>query len=411
MNFAMCNNLFTPNQYGFLKGKSTNDAVMHLTENIYDCFNGTDGSFCINIFIDFHKCFDTIDHTILIRKLELYGITGTLLNIVKNYLVNRTQSVRIQNSVSPPLPITKGVPQGSVLGPLLFLFFINDLPNISDAFTPVLYADDTTLSFRCQSTTDATLYCNRDLLKFYNWAVSNKLSINFDIDKTYFMIHTFRNLDLTDLHINLGNNILSKRVVSKFLGVMVDEKLKFKDHIELISKKISKSIGIIYKLAQLKMPFNVLKQLYYNLIYSHLNYNVCSYASTYNTHLYKLFLLQKRAVRIINNAPFLAHTDPLFYSSGILKIYDIYKLNVGLYMYDHGVHTQRIRSHGYSTRRGGELVPGFARLTLTENSMLVAGPNVWSSIPDDIKNSPSRNSFKFEYKRFLLSSYNQNQTN
>ena len=80
-------------------------------------------------------------------------------------------------------------------------------------------------------------------------------------------------------------------------------------------------------------------------------------------------------------------------------------------MYDHGVHTQRIRSHGYSTRRGGELVPGFARLTLTENSMLVAGPNVWSSIPDDIKNSPSRNSFKFEYKRFLLSSYNQNQTN
>ena len=408
MNFAICNNLFTPNQYGFLKGKSTNDALMHLTENIYDCFNGRDGSFCINIFVDFHKCFDTIDHIILIRKLELYGITGTILNIVKDYLMHRTQSVRIQNSVSPPLPITKGVPQGSVLGPLLFLFFINDLPNISDAFTPVLYADDTTLSFRCQSTADATLLCNRNLLKFYNWAVSNKLSINFDIDKTYFMIHTFRNLVLTDLHINLGNNILSKRVVSKFLGVMVDEKLKFKEHIELISKKISKSIGIIYKLAQLKMPFKVLKQLYYNLVYSHLNYNVCSYASTYNTHLYKLFLLQKRVVRIINNAPFLAHTDALFYSSGILKIYDIYKLNVGLYMYDHDIPTQLIRSHEYSTRMGSELLPRYARLTLTENSMSVAGPNIWNSIPDDIKNSPSRNSFKFNYKKHLLSSYNIN---
>ena len=80
-------------------------------------------------------------------------------------------------------------------------------------------------------------------------------------------------------------------------------------------------------------------------------------------------------------------------------------------MYDHDIPTQLIRSHDYSTRMGSELLPGYARLTLTENSMLVAGPNVWSSIPDDIKNSPSRNSFKFEYKRFLLSSYNQNQTN
>ena len=242
MDFAINNSLFTPNQYGFLKGKSTHDALLHLTDNIYDCLNGRDGSFCINIFVDFHKCFDTIDHSILIRKLELYGITGTLLNIIKNYLSNRTQSVRIQNSVSSPLPITKGVPQGSVLGPLLFLFFINDVPNISNIFTPVLYADDTTLSFRCRSIPDATLLCNRELQKFYNWAVANKLSINFDIDKTYFMIHTFRNLDLHDLHINLGSNILTKRAVCKFLGVMVDEKLKFKEHVDLISKKFPKSI-------------------------------------------------------------------------------------------------------------------------------------------------------------------------
>ena len=220
MNIAVVNNLFTPNQYGFLKGKSTHDALLHLTENIYDCFNGRDGSFCINIFVDFRKCFDTINHSILLRKLELYGITGNLLILVKNYLTNRTQSVRIQNSISPPLPITKGVPQGSVLGPLLFLFFINDLPNISDVFTPVLYADDTTLSFRCTSIPQATSICNRELHKFYDWVVANKLTINFDIDKTYFMIHTFRNLDLIDLNLNLGNNNLTKCNVCKFLGVM-----------------------------------------------------------------------------------------------------------------------------------------------------------------------------------------------
>ena len=102
MDFARVNDLFTPHQYGFLKGKSTHDALMDLTENVYDCLNRRDGSFCINIFIDFHKCFDTIDHAILMRKLELYGVTGPLLILVKNYLTNRTQSVRIKDSISPP---------------------------------------------------------------------------------------------------------------------------------------------------------------------------------------------------------------------------------------------------------------------------------------------------------------------
>ena len=408
--FAVTNNIFTPYQHGFLKGKSTQDALLSLTENIYNCFNSRDGSFCVNIFVDFHKCFDTIDHAILIRKLELYGVTRTLLNLINNYLTNRTQSVRIKDSISPPLPISKGVPQGSVLGPLLFLFFINDLPNISNVFTPVLYADDTTLSFKCNSIPQATLLCNRELLKFYNWAVANKLSINFDIDKTYFMIHTFRNFDLSNLNINLGNNTLTKCDSSKFLGVIVDDKLKLKNHVDYISKKISKSIGIIYKLSQLKMPLKVLKQLYYNLVYSYLNYNVCCYASTYESHLTKLYLLQKKAIRIINNASFLEHTDPLFFSNGILKVQDIHKLNVGLYMYENHTSVQFIRPHDYSTRGHDDLRPQSARLTLTQNSISVVGPNIWNSIPEEIRNSPSRNSFKFSYKKFLLSFYCNDQS-
>ena len=271
-----------------------------------------------------------------------------------------------------------------------------------------MYADDTTLSMNCNSIPQATSLGNRELAKFYEWAVANKLSINFDIDKTYFMIHTFRHLDLSDLRLNIGNYSLPKCDASKFLGVIADDKLKFKNHIDYISKKISKSIGIIYKLSKLKMPFKILKQLYYNLIYSHLSYNVCSYASTYDGHLNKLLLLQKRVIRIINNAPFHAHTEPLFFSNGILKIHDIHKLNVGLYMYQYNTSVEFMRSHVYFTRGRNELRPQPARLTLTQNSISTVGPEIWHSIPDDIKNSPSRNSFKFNYKKFLLSFYANN---
>ena len=157
------------------------------------------------------------------------------------------------------------------------------------------------------------------------------------------------------------------------------------------------------------MPHKVLKQLYYNLIYSYLNYNVCCYASTYDSHLNKLFLLQKRAIRIINNASFQAHTDPLFFSNSILKIHDIFKLNIGLYMYLHNSSAHYLRPHGYATRGHDDLLPFSARLTLTQNSISVVGPNIWNSIPEDIQNSPSYNCFKFRYKKFLISFYSSNQ--
>ena len=135
---------------------------------------------------------------------------------------------------------------------------------------------------------------------------------------------------------------------------------------------------------------------------------MCSYASTYDGHLNKLLLLQKRVLRIINNAPFHAHTEPLFFANGILKIQDIHKLNVGLYMYQHNTSVEFIRPQVYYTRGRNDLLPQSARLTLTQNSISVVGPEIWTRIPEEIRNSPSRNSFKFKYKKFLLSFYANN---
>ena len=311
--------------------------------------------------------------------------------------------MRIGTSLSSFKPITKGVPQGSILGPLLFLLFINDLPNISDAFTTVLFADDTTISFKCNSAEEFNNLSNIEMNKFFRWATANKLSIN--ISKTYFIIHSFRNLRNNDFTLKINDHLISKLDQGLFLGTYIDSKMNFKSHIDYISAKISKSVGILFKLNKLKAPKSVLKQTYYSLVDSYLNYNICCYAGTYDTHLNRLFLLQKRAIRIINKATYFAHTDPLFYSNNILKVHDMYRLNVGLYMYDNWDSGSYSVIHQYETRNRNYLVSAPARLTSTQNSLSVVGPQIWNSIPNIIRESPTKNIFKNRFKRHLVSSY------
>ena len=404
-DYATFCNLIPPTQFGFRKGKSTKDALIFITERIYDTFNRGQGAFNVNIFIDFKQAFDTIDHTILLNKLSWYGITGKNNDLISNYLSDRFQSVRIGNSLSPPLAITKGVPQGSILGSLLFLFFITDLSNVSDIFTSVLFADDLDLNIECNNIEQCNQLCNQELQKIFSWSNANKLSINFGRNKSYYIVHSYSNLEANSFNIQINNHNLENMSEAKYLGVIIDSKLKYDKHINFISEKISKSIGVLYKLNKLKIPKSVLKQIYYSLIYSILNYNICSYAGTYEAHTNRLLILQKRAIRLICGASFLAHCDPLFYQTEILKFHDIYRLNVALYMFD-ARHTGIFdRDHSYPTRSHQDLMPFHARLTVTKNSMRTVGPNIWNNIPQEIRNIPTKSSFKYHYKKYLISLY------
>ena len=401
IKFFTDNNLITLSQFGFTKNKSTLDAILQVTESLYDALNLKQNS--INIFIDYSKAFDTVNHSILLGKLESYGVRGLPLNLIANYLCDRQQVVRINNSFSTVTNSNIGVPQGSVLGPLLFLVYINDLPNISENFTPTLFADDTTLSFKGTNLNSLITTCNSELQKFYIWSESNRLTIN--VEKTNAFLFTNQKLPC-----HIGDLLLNNQKIDfinhcKFLGIILDKNLKFDQHIVYICGKISKSIGILYRIRSC-VPRHCLVTLYYSLIYPYILYCLPIWGATSDIHLNPLRILQKRAVRILNDASYYQHTNPLFYSSKILKIDDIYFMTVASYMYKNRERfPELIRLHNYGTRNRDTLLPPFERLCISQQSVIYNGTKIWNSIPNRVKNSESMAVFKRNLKLFLLNRY------
>ena len=343
---------FFLSQFGFLPKKSTSDAILCLTEKLYECLNSNEIS--ISIFVDFRKAFDSINHEILLLKLYRYGIRGPSLKLIEGYLSNRSQRVKIGDCYSSVKLVKSGIPQGSVLGPLLFIIFINDLPNISNFFSTLLFADDTTFHLKDKNLDSLISKSNICLEKFSEWSRINKMKVN--IDKTFFMMTTNRtNLELGLSEVKLDGVPIVREHSAKFLGVVLDSGLKFSDHIKEISSKISKCIGIIYKLRPM-LPFENLLGLYYALVNPYLEYCILVWGTTYDTHLYPLKILQKRIVRIICKEPPLSHTNPLFYKCSILKLKDMIEYRLGCYVhknFDRFVDTSQ--SHGYNTRNNYEM--------------------------------------------------------
>ena len=239
------NNILYQRQFGFRKGYSTEMALLSAIDTITKSLD--EKNHVIAIFLDFRKAFDTVDSDILLSKLDHHGIRGIALEWFRSYLTCRTQRVKVNNVLSKLNPITCGVPQGSTLGPLLFLLSINDLPNVLTNISSIIFADDTSLFFSGQQLHLMIPELNTQLSHLLTWLQTNRLSLN--LAKTFSMLFTLSpNIYSIDLPILINNQELERVRTMKFLGVIFDDKLTWFDHINHISNKIAKSIGIINKI-------------------------------------------------------------------------------------------------------------------------------------------------------------------
>jgi len=221
----------------------------------------------LGLYLDLQKAFDTVDHDILLSKLYNYGICGIVYNWFKDYLTGRSQYVSVSGAESDVCKITCGVPQGSVLGPLLFLLYINDI-GYSVCSSPIrLFADDTNLFLYGKLIEDLQSDASRNIILLHNWFIANKLSLN--IEKTCYSLFGATETEKSKFQLNIGDVVLHQVECFKYLGVFIDSELTWQQHIEYIYSKIVKFTSIFYKIRH-KLNFQVLRMLYFAFVHPHL---------------------------------------------------------------------------------------------------------------------------------------------
>jgi hypothetical protein len=347
VNHLISNDLLYAHQYGFLPNRSTEHNLMQIMNYVSQALN--EGNYCIAVFLDLRKAFDVCDHEILLKKLEKMGIRGIAYTWFKNYLAGRSQFVDINGEHSSTLNIAISVIQGSILGPILFLCYINDFYAATTLFT-ALFADDTTGLGKGKVLHLLTAYVNTELQKIANWLRSNKMAIN--TAKTKFIVFRTRgkrvgpndcNLVYNDNEIGVQEdpNLIYpiNRVHNdgdeksfKLLGVLFDEYLTFEDHISNVCTKISKSLFCLNRIKNF-VTNAAMKSLYYAMVHSHVAYCVNIYGCATATALNRLVLKQKEAIRIVCHAGYRDHTNPLFKKLGILPLNEFIKYSALKFMH------------------------------------------------------------------------------
>ena len=415
-NFLEKYDTFYKLQFGFRKRYSTNHALLSIVENIRN--NLDNKLYTCGVFVDLEKAFDTVNHKILVYKLDYYGIRGQANSWFKSYLTNRYQSVTLNGETSEKLPIGCGVPQGSILGPLLFLIYINDM-NL--AFKHALvhhFADDTNLLYSDKDPKRLKKIMNSELKLLFDWLCANRLSLN--VNKTEFIIFRPPRKTLNYRFVlKLNNTSIYESHKIKYLGILLDDRLSWKVHLSELSKKLSRSVGMLYRLRHF-CPNTVLRSLYFSLFNSHLSYGLPIWGNADRINIEKIKILQKRAVRAITFSSSLISSETIFKSLEILKLDDMLRFQISALMWDYDHNTlptaltcyfKEINLiHHYQTRSSyhGKLTTNkFNTDRYGKNSFQNQGSKTLNEIKtmNIYKDANSKSSFLNQYKKIIFENY------
>jgi hypothetical protein len=406
-NFVEKFNIVYPNQYGFMKHRSTSDAILHFTDNIYETLNK--GFHEIAIFLDFSKAFDTVNHEILLKKLYKYGIRGNSNNWFKSYLLNRKQYVTVNNIKSSLLHVNSGIPQGSNLGPLLFILYINDMCHSAPNATFIHYADDTTISITDHDQFNLVHTVNNALQSIDVWLQCNKLSLN--IGKTYYLLFSNKinslpsDIKIRNIPIKELDDPIEKDV--KFLGIYLDNKLNFKFHFKYLRSKLSRTAGLLRKMSYI-VPKDIIKKLYLSLIMPNISYAIQVWGSTSKTDITAIKNIMCKCNKLFNDLPIVSNKIMSFdqlYSYFILCSFYKLVINKESNYFLNKISSMQIQ-HSHGTRFKAENNISFSHIRISKMycSFLYQGVKRWNCLPLEVKINLKAHNFKKKLKLYIYDS-------
>ena len=364
------------------------------------------------VFVDLSKAFDMVIHTLLIDKLSSLGITGIENRWFQSYLNNRTQCVSLNGTISTPNVIRSGVPQGSILGPLLFLLFINDMPKNIVNCSVDMYADDT-LIYVCHNDIDVIEKClNEDLASLSKWLDRNVMKANVSKTKTMILGTSTRINRIRDVNIIMNGTAVERVNTFKYLGITIDANLKWNDQINNICRKMCNSLGIMRRIKPF-VPQSSLVTIYNTMFLPHLDYGIILWSNCGNTNLSRIQKLQNTAMRIILSAPFRTHINDMLKTLGFMDVRNRISYVTGCMMYKviNGMTPSYLNQlfnyvnniHSLCTRKSkaGDLYTPKCNTNYGRNTFQYKGCVLWNVISRNIRNANTFMSFQMNFKKDL----------
>lgn len=400
VNFVNSYKLLSDRQHGFRTNHSTNTAAFDLTNFIYDAIDKK--KLVLALFFDLTRAFDCVLAKFMSKKLQSLGIRGSLNEWILSFLVNRKISVKLGDITSTTNNLNLGVPQGSVLSPLLFILFINDLEShISSEFNFCLtmFADDTTICTTAESTEMLESNANRLLALFYNWCSSNKLIIN--TSKTKYIIFHNRTTELQNISPQLNNILLERVPNTKFLGLYIDENLSWTTHVDYVVGKLNSAYYVIRNLKSI-MDVGYLLNIYYSLAYSHIKYLILYWGQSKDIN--RVFVQQKRILRLIYSYQPLESCRPLFKTNKILTVASILIYEASIFVKNNPDKFSLHNSiHNHDTRSANNIYINNHRLSFYKKSALYTCSTIYNKLPEYLKAVNNLVKFRKEIRTFLCS--------